>query len=133
MMTPWVYLSITSNRCSTCVSRLLCTRSPEAYLLSLRPLRISAVSALKRPLTAEYAREENAVNKLLCKTSVDCNPLCRCGKEFLLGIDRHDVRAECADAAVGAESDLRHQACVVFVEAFKRGHETFAAQILATK
>ena len=45
----------------------------------------------------------------------DCDPLCAGGEEFFHGVDGYDVRAQSADAAVGAEGDSGHEAGVVFV------------------
>ena len=47
------------------------------------------------------------------------DPLGGGGEEFFLRIDGDDVGAEGADAAVGAEGDLGHQAGIVFVETLR--------------
>ena len=65
--------------------------------------------------------------------SLDSDPLQTGGEEFLFRIDSHHVCAEGPDAAVGTESDLWHEAGVVFVESLERGDQALAAEIFAAE
>ena len=49
------------------------------------------------------------------------DPLNTSRKQFLLGIDGHNVRPQRANASIRAEGDLWHQSRIKFIKPFKLG------------